>query len=255
MINIREQAHPMDLMLMDKIFASDWYHKTLDQMYENSFDETCSRLMKCSYAPIPGNSYIYVFLEEAKRLFGVDNLSEVYSTREYNFEVYTRGFNTPVLIVPQELILKGDKDIIRARIMAGVASVAMEHHKLEFTLWMLENMGGTVPIPFVSTAVRGFLYEWYRSRKYTMDRAVLLATNDISITLKNILYGEVPFDVLNRMKFGTRDDDFLKQVEKVNDLKGLSGVISKSLGIFQAYDWLPDRYQKVLDFYGNGGEV
>lgn len=255
MISIKENAHPMDLMLMDKIFASEWYRKTIDMICETSLDATCDNLLHCSYAPVPKDSSIYLYLKEGKDLFNVGNIRDVYCTREYSFEVCSRGFTNPALIIPQELINKWDEKIIRARVLAGVASIAMEHHKLEFMLWILENMGGTVPVPFVSSAVHGFLYEWYRSRKYTMDRAVLLATQDISLTLKNILYGEVPFDILNNMRFGTANDSFMPQIQLTNNRNGLSGIASKCLGVFQAYDWLPDRYQKVLDFYTNGGKL
>lgn len=248
MVNIKSCAHPMDRTVMEKIFQSKAIKNLTDFVSENRLDDICDAALENSYARVPGNHPLYQWLEEGQALFGGSAVRAVYVTREYEYDTFYHGYSHPVAIIPSYLIQRGDNDILRARMLADAAAIAMEHHKLEFLIWVLDTLGGSIPLPLVPEVTHAALYEWFRSRRYTTDRAVWLATGDLSLSLRNILYGRVPFEMLDQFCFGGEKDTFLAQVEALEQAKGVSAMASKILGMVQKESWLPNRYSELMKY-------
>lgn len=248
MINIKTCAHPMDRAVMEKIFQNPAIKNLMHFVSENRLDDICDAALENSYARLPENHLVYQWLKEGQTLFGGSAIRAVYVTREYEYDTFYHGYSHPVVIVPTYLIQKGDNKILRARMLADAAAIAMEHHKLEFLIWVLDTLSGSIPVPLIPEVAHGALYEWLRSRRYTTDRAVWLATGDLSLSLKNILYGRVPFEMLDRFCFGEERDTFLTQVEELEQAKGVSSFASKILGTIQKESWLPNRYSELIKY-------
>jgi hypothetical protein len=73
---------------------------------------------------------------------------------------------------------------------------------------------GVASVPIIRQAILAVLYEWNRTLQFSLDRAVLLATNNYELALKNILYGVVPDCILKNFQFGNEKDNFLEQAQR-----------------------------------------
>lgn len=238
----------MDRAVMERIFQNQAIKNLIHFVTKNRLDDICDAALENSYARLQGNHPIYQWLQEGQTLFGGSVVRAVYVTREYEYDTFYHGYSHPVVIVPMCLIQQGDSEILRVRMLADAAAIAMEHHKLEFLIWVLDTLSGSIPIPLVPEAAHAALYEWFRSRRYTTDRAVWLATGDLSLSLRNILYGRVPFEMLEQFCFGKERDTFLAQVEELEQAKGVSALASKILGMIQKESWLPNRYSELMKY-------
>lgn len=196
MIDIKKYAHPLDQQMIDKILSSSVGRGLVDTIMSNNLDDICDYALENSYARLPMDSPLYGYLSEGQRLFGGPPIRALYIERDYEYETICHGLSHPVVIVPDALLKRDDQDILRARMLAASAAIAMGHHKIEFLLWMMETMSGSIPLPVVPEIVQGFFYEWFRCRRYTTDRAVWLAAKDRVLSAKNILYGHIPFEML-----------------------------------------------------------
>lgn len=248
MISRDHYAHPVDISIMEKIFSAHVSASLAETVIDNDLDAVYDYTLENSYACLPRNDPAWSYIEEGYELFGGSPIHAVYLTREYEYDVVCKGYNHPVVLVPYTLLRRADQEIIRARMLSTAATIAMEHHRLEFMLWLLETMGGSIPLPVIPDMFRGSLYEWYRCRRYTTDRAVYLATGELSLALRNILYGEIPFEMLNSFAFDGKNDTFLAQVRELEAAGGLSGAASKLIGIFQKESWLTSRYRELITF-------
>ncbi|MBE8952139.1 MAG: pyridoxal-phosphate dependent enzyme [Quinella sp. 1Q7] len=170
-----------------------------------------------------------------------------------DFDVECAGYNEPIIILPDVLLERNDREIIQARLFAAAGAIAANHHKLGFIVWVAETLGGVANFPLVRQIADGLLYEWSRARKFTHDRAILSATGDLPLTLRNILYGVVPFDVLDNFQFGGEDDSFREQLERYRRNDNPAQMLGKAFSFFSDYAWLPRRYEEVLEFYRKGG--
>ena len=248
MINKNHYAHPLDISIIEKIFKTHVSASLAETVIDNSLDAVYDYTLENSYACLPRDDLAWSYIEEGHELFGGSPIRAVYVMREYEYDVVCKGYNHPAILVPHTLLQQENREILRARMLSAVAAAAMEHHKLEFMLWLLETMGGSIPLPVIPDVFRGLLYEWYRCRRYTTDRAVYLATGKLSLALQNILYGQIPFEMLNSFTFGGENDTFLAQVRELEAAGGLSGAASKLIGIFQKESWLTSRYRELITF-------
>lgn len=248
MISRNYYAHPVDISIIEKIFTAHVSASLVGTVMDNDLDGVYDYALENSYARLPRSDLAWKYIDEGHELFGGSPIRAVYVTREYEYDVVCKGYNHPAVLVPYTLLERDNREIIRARMLSTAAAAAMEHHKLEFMLWLFETMGGSVPLPVIPDMFRGLLYEWYRCRRYTTDRAVYLATGRLSLALQNILYGQIPFEMLDSFTFGGKNDTFLAQVRELEAVGGLSGAASKLIGIFQKESWLTSRYRELITF-------
>ena len=250
MIDIKQYAHPLDQQLIDKIFSSAAGKSLVDFIMQNNIDDVCDYALGSSYARLPNDSPLYRYLSEGQELFGSTQVHSVsvYVTRQYEYEIAYNGYNHPAILVPDVLLKRNDPDILRARMIAAAAAIAMEHHKLEFLVWLLDTLSGNIPLPLMPEVVKGFLNEWYRCRYYTTDRAIWLATKDEVLSTRNILYGRIPFEMLDTFQFGINRYTFFAQVEELRNACGLGGTASRILQMLQKESWLPNRYIELTNF-------
>ena len=251
MIDIRQYAHPLDQRLIDSIFSSAAGRGLVNVIMQHNLDDVCDYALESSYARLPEDNPLYQYMAEGQTMFGGVPVRSIYVTRHYEYEIAYNGYNHPAVIVPDVLVKRNDSDIMRARMLAAAAAVAMDHHKLEFLVWRLDTLGGSIPLPLVPEAVKGFLNEWYRCRYYTTDRAVWLATKDEELATRNILYGRIPFEMLDTFCFGINQYSFSGQVEELRNSRNLSATASRILQMLQKESWLPNRYIELTDFINN----
>lgn len=247
-----DYIHPLDHSLSSKILQSTFGNLLMEAVFNNHLDEVNSYLYSTSCYLLDENSDAYQYMLEGCQLFNVQIYPKLYINRSYSYQVICTGMNQPIICVPDVLIKRGDQDILRGRIMAAVASIKAGHHKLTFFTWVYDNFSSLLPIPFLDTAIRTAKNEWYRAQFYTLDRAFYLATNNVKLTLKNILYGETSFEMLDKFSFENKDS-FSKQVDEFRSLGEATDLIALLKSYFEEESWLPERYY-LIQQYVKGGD-
>lgn len=242
-----DYIHPLDRMLSEKILQSRMGEIFLKTVFDNNLDEVNSYLYTSSCYSLEEDSDVYRYMLEGCRLFNLQTIPKVYTMRSYSYQIICTGVNKPIICIPDLLIKRGEQDIIRGRIIAAIASIKAEHHKLTFFSWVYDNFSALLPIPFMDTAIRTVKNEWYRAQFYTLDRAFYQATGNAELTLKNILYGETSFELLNKLAFGD-NNSFSKQVEEFRSLDEATDVISLLRSFLEEESWLPERYYMIQQY-------
>ncbi|MBR5565274.1 MAG: hypothetical protein IKW08_03810 [Roseburia sp.] len=241
--------HPWDKEMSEKVLSNPVVTSFLDTVFKENLDAVNSYIYSVSGICMEKNHPVVQYLKEGVRMFGLSSIPPVYITRNYRYDVNCIGYEEPVITISHQLLERNNKEILRGRMIAAAASIGAGHHKLSFLIWIMENFGSVIPIPFATTAIRGILYEWYRAQFYTLDRAFFLAVRDAKLALKNILYGEMPFDMLENYKFGEHDT-YLEQVKEFYKVTNIAEGISGISGIFQCEIWLPARYHELWKYCG-----
>lgn len=243
--------HPLDREMADKVLNAGVIKGFLNTIFDQQLDEINLYIHSASEQLLPEDHPAVTALQEGCRLFGLETVPPVYVTRTYRYDVVCTGYDHPVIQIPHQLLEDPDPAILRGRMMAAAASVKAGHHKLTFLIWILQNFGSVIPIPFATTVMRGLLYEWYRAQFYTLDRAFYIATGDAALSLKNVLYGEVSPELLNNFRFGT-DDTYAEQVERFYQADSVVDGIAGISAFFQCESWLPARYRQLQKYCKEG---
>lgn len=246
MISPEEFLHEQDKKLTAKIFTDTPFRKWFDRLHAQGLDEVCDYVCDATFPQISRGS-LPKMRDIACEKFDVTEF-KLFTTRNYEREMQLFGYGKPAVLIPDSL-LEADEEILQARLYAQAAAISAGHHKLKFFIWAAENMSGIAGLPLVGQALTALLYEWNRVRQFSLDRAVLLATGDFSLTLRNILYGVVQDDLLRNFKFGTDDDDFLAQTRRYFEHDEPTEYVGEIFGWFSDYSWLPRRYKELRDFY------
>lgn len=250
-----DYVHPLDHQLKEKILGSSAVKKSIDIFFEQKLDDINRYIYSATNLCITNTNPISEYLLESCKLFGVSELPNIYLCHDYQFDVRCSGYDKPVIIIPDILLKNADNSILYGRIASAAASIAAEHNKMEFLIWIMENFAGAVDIPFAATVIRGMLYEWSRAQCYTSDRAFFLATKDYELSLKNILFGEVPMIILSNFTFGD-DDTFESQVQDFYRMEKITDIISVMNNLTSCEVWIPARYKELKAFYAEcGGEL
>lgn len=250
-IHKQDYVHPMDRELSEKIGNLPLVRQLLDMVYREKLDAVNFYLYNSSCIKLPADHIAVAGFQAGCRRFGVEVPTHVYVVRSYDFDVKIAGYSEPVVLVPSRLIREGDDKLVSGRTAAAAAAVAAGHHKLEFLLWIYENLSGLIHIPVLGAAAEGLINEWHRSRQYTLDRAFLLSTENYPLSLKNILYGVVPEEALNRFEFG-ENDTYAAQVKEFYRKENAIDILTSIGSILQYEIWLPARYEELRKYYTGG---
>lgn len=252
-IDIGDYIHPEERTATERIMALTQAAGWSESAMGEGLDETNLYILSssCYHLP-PEHPLARMAAEEAER-FGLEEPPRLYIARRFSYDPQPGGYRVPTVVIPSVLTEENDLSMIRCRIIAAVAGVRAGHHRLEHMIWLAENMSGTIPLPFAPQAALALLYEWKRAMRYSQDRAVWLATGNLKEALRNILYGTVPREMLDRFDFGP-EGTFVPQVERYG-----RGIMQKTAGAFaglmQDYAHLPERYARLTRFaQGGAGE-
>lgn len=245
-------VHPLDRSLSEKFMNSSLIKSCLQVIFTNNLDDVNSYLYSSSCMELGEGTPAYRYMLEGCRMFELDMKPYIYVVRSYFYNVTCIGMNRPIICVPHLLLQQNDAEILRGRIMAAVAAIKAGHHRLSFISWIYDNFASLLPIPLIDTGLRVTKNEWYRAQFYTLDRAFYLATKDHALTLKNILYGETSFELLQNISFG-ENDTYARQTEEFKRLDTAAEFISFISSYLQAESWLPERYSQVKEYMKSNG--
>lgn len=243
----KDFIYPTDRELSKKVLNSGTVKSFLKIILEEQLDDINLYIHDASEHRLGADDPAVGYLREGCELFGVETLPPVYLTRSYQYEICCTGYDKPIIQIPNLLLEKADRELLRGRMMAAAAAIKAEHHKLQFLMWILQNFGNIIPIPFAATAAQGLLNEWYRAQYYTRDRAFYIATKNKELSLKNVLYGEISPEILDHFHF-ENNGTYEAQVDDFFRINGAVDSVAKINAFFQCEDWLPMRYRELQKY-------
>lgn len=247
-IHLENYIHPMDKALSQRIINAPVIKQLLDIAFEEKMDTVNYYLYNSSCIKLPLDHPAVIAFQDGKKRFNIEAKNHLYVVRNYDFDVKVVGYTDPIILISSRLLEENNAFLLKERVAMAAASVAAEHHKLDFLLWIYDNFSGLINIPLLDAALTGLICEWERSRQYTLDRAFLLYTENISLSKMNILYGSVPYDILKNFNF-CEIDTYFKQVDDFNRKENVIDIATSVFSILQHEIWIPARYEEVCNFY------
>lgn len=248
--DIQDFQHPDDSSKAKDIFLNSATKTVLDKLKQLNIENIYSYLYAASCPQLTKKNLpeLYENLSRACEMFGLEKIPKVLVTRNYREMVSVCGVNEPFIVFSSTYLKKLSPEMLFGILAGQVAAIRCEHHKLLYIMWGFQFFSSQ--IPGVSFVVEPLVNSWKRCRFFTYDRAFALATKNYPLSLKQILINVVPKIILDKMKFGTNQDDFAEQVE--NFLYGMdktqTGVKQITQWISEK-DWLPVRYAEVKKFF------
>ena len=253
--------HPVDKKTTQLLIGQDAFKKALQFISKNSLERQLACIYRSSMAQLTPETapHIFEMLEEACEMFEADVMPEVYIQRTYSTEISMLGIETPLILLSTELLKQLDDRMLWGLLASEVSGIRNSFSEIRFVEWIC-NSTGLLPVT-ITNPLKALFQNWHKYLQYTCDRANLIATGDLNLTMCSILAGEAPMHVLKKMDFNDPECDYMKQsreflektghwTETVRDYKAFAddGVYyaSRYMNLYQfAHN---DYYDIVEDF-------
>ena len=244
--------HEKDSALMDKLYESAVSQKVESYIEQYRLEEIYNYLHKTSLVRLTKKSAPALIekVERACKLFAVEEVPELYLTRDYYLEAKLQGYQDPYIIISSDYLERLDDKMLYGLLASQVAGIKANHHKTMFLLWSLDFLSMVLPeIKLVADVAAN---QWLRCRYFTYDRAFLLATKDYKLTMQHLLVSEVPRQDLEGFGIGTSRDLYKKQVATYKT----SATAAKTFfNLTDDREWTPDRYEEIRKYAEKNGFV
>ncbi len=247
-LTLADVQHERDSELISSIMNCSAVNKITEIIQKNNLEEIYAYVFRSSYAELTGDNaeIILNMVKKACDIFGVSELPRVYLTREYGGTIEVKGFTEPFILIYSRYLEIADEISLFGEIAAAVAGIAANHHKAAFIADVLDILANQLP-QIAALGYDAIINQWKRSRYFTYDRAVFKVTGNYDFTLRHILLGRVPNEMLKQTEKQLHDM-LLYQKEvfvRLVDNHALFAMLQK-IGISEA--WIPDRFNELLQY-------
>ncbi len=251
MYNLTDFQHPRDNQFASEIMNSAVTKNILDNLHKTNLESLYIYLYKSSCPQLTEKTAPELFnlLVKACNMFGLKKIPQVFVTRNYDERVSALGVNEPFLVFSSEYLRKLNGDMLFGVLAGQVAAILCQHHTILYLTWGIDFASGL--IPGGSLVVAPMINNWKRCRYFTYDRAFCLATKNRALALRQVLVNVLPADILDNMKIGLPQDNFIAQVDKfMNNVAADTAQVGfrKVITMFSEKDWLPERYSEINKF-------
>ena len=242
----KDFRHPGDISWMNRIWENVVIEKIQTFLLDNGIEDVYACFDKASCIEISGemSPAIQDMLAWSCDRFGLKEIPSLYVKRDYDLTAEIHGFDNPYIVISEHFLNKLSDEMLRGILASRVAGILAGHHKTMFLLWSAKFFSGLVPGFSVLVGVAS--NQWMRARFYTYDRAFLLATHNLELTLQSILANTLSEHALKRMKCGTGEDLFDSQVK---DFHHTNSIPKAYYYLYDSQDWAPERYSEIQRFY------
>lgn len=246
---INEFQHEKDSSIATSILNNAVTKPILDKLESTGLEKVYTYLYESSCPQLTEKNSPKLFdtLNKACEMFGLKLRPKIFITRDYREMVYLRGVDKPFIIFSSEYLKKIEElnDETLLGVLAGqVAGIRCQHHTLLYITWGLEFASSY--LPGGSMIIAPFINEWKRNRFFTYDRAFALATNNRTLSLRQVFINAVPKNIIDKMNLETKNDVFIEQANHfIEEMDRMKDVVS----IFSEKNWLPERYIELKNFF------
>lgn len=253
--------HPMDKQATRSIQSSQAFQKALKWISENSVERSVRLINRSSRAQVtPSVSpKLTRMIAESCEMFGVETQPELYLDRSYQMYMRVRGIRQPQIIVSTQLLKHIDEQQLWGMIACETAGIRSGYCEIIF----VEELCKCGLLPDILAAPLASLFNvWHKYAQFSFDRAALIATGDFNVTMRAILAGEAPENVLANVNFSDPNCAYMEQArEFLQQADGITTVArtAKALsgdGIFYAsryidlFNFYKSEYYDIMDEYG-----
>lgn len=243
--------HPADKAASDLVRNSDPFQKALSFISDNSMETVMYSINRSTFAEVTKevSPTIDAMLREAEQMFNTTCNLSIFLERKYEMSALLSGIKRPYLIISTEFMREMDEDMLWGLIASEVAGVKNGFSTIKFVESLCNMAGGLIPLA-ISAPLRLMFTNWHKYAEFSFDRANLLATGNMNVTMQTILLGETPVDALKQIDFTDPDNTYMRQcreflgnngaiIDKIRDAKSIVGN-----GLFYA-----TRYIELYKFY------
>lgn len=252
-LNVADFQHPADRKAVNAVLAVPGFEKVLNFVSDKSIERMYSffnnsSLLKISKEMSPK---IHQMLEEAARMYGTDIIPDVYLQRNYAYFINLDGMSNPYVVLPSAWLECVDDQMLWAILSAQIAGIQAKHGMIEFIGNVLKFTKGMLPFA-MDAALDLAIKEWNRSRVYTADRAILLATESFELAAKHILLGDASDAVLEGIGLDKPNNTYYQQALEFVKRSGVPGVLQQLETAFSSSQWIASRYIELYNWYFSG---
>lgn len=234
----------------------------MELVSKNSIEREMGCLYRSSAAQVTRrvSPVICQMLEEGAEMFGVSAIPEVFLVREYPLMVTITGIERPMLLISTSFLEHVTEEVLWGVMASEMAAVGNGFCQVKLIEWLCKSSVGLLPDTVVQPLLVLF-QNWHKYAQYSFDRANLIATQDFNVTMRGVLAGEAPREILDGISFDDPDCAYMKQareflknegmaLEKLRDCKALLGgtdfCASRYLELFQFYQ---SQYYDLIEEY------
>lgn len=252
-LNVEEFQHPADRKTVNAVLSVPGFEKILKYISDNSIERVYSFFNNSSMLKISRemSPKMHQMLEEAAQMYGTDVIPDLYLQRNYEYFINLDGMAKPYVVLPSAWLEIVDDQMLWAMLSSQIAGIQAKHGMIEFIGNILKFTKGVLPFG-VDAALDLAIKEWSRSRAYTADRAILLATENFELAAKHILIGDASNAVLEGIGLDKPNNSYYQQAQEFIHRSGAEGVIQKLETIFSGGQWTASRYIELYNWYFSG---
>lgn len=242
---LQSYRHEKDSDVSKKLYESTLFQKANQYMIDYHLEDIYNYIHKSSLIKISKDmsKEIHSLLESACQLFEVEEIPELYLTRDYYSDIELFGFEHPYIVISSDYLNRLDKKMLFGVLASQVAGIKANHHKTLFLIWVIEFVSRF--IPGMGLVANVMTNQWKRYRFFTYDRAFLLATGNYECTLKYLIIGELSNDTLSTIDLPTLERMLSHQLKEFNNE---NKAVKSYHTLFKEQEWLPERYDEIKKF-------
>ncbi len=251
--DVRDFQHPSDREAVQAVMAVPGVQKLLQYISKHSVERTYSFINNSSRMKVTRqmSPMIFEMLDEAAGMYGMNTIPDVYLERAYEYKVTLEGINSPHIIFTTSLLEGMDERQLWPVIASEFAGIQANHGTIKFIDTLIQTVKGALPFG-IDQALGLTLNNWYRTKAYTYDRAILLAFEDFELASQHILLGEAPDEVLESIGLDQPDNPYLEQTIDFLQRSGAEGIYQKLATAFTKNQWAASRYYELYKWYQSG---
>lgn len=252
-LNVEEFQHPADRKAVNAVLSVPGFENILKYISDNSIERVYSFFNNSSMLKISRemSPKMHQMLEEAAQMYGTDVIPDLYLQRNYEYFINLDGMAKPYVVLPSAWLEIVDDQMLWAMLSSQIAGIQAKHGMIEFIGNILKFTKDILPFG-VDAALDLAIKEWSRSRAYTADRAILLATENFELAAKHILIGDASNAVLEGIGLDKPNNSYYQQAQEFIHRSGAEGVIQKLETIFSGGQWTASRYIELYNWYFSG---
>ncbi len=243
--------HPAEKAASDLLRKAGAFQKAMAFISENSLETVMYSYNRSTLAEITAevSPTIDNMLSEAEEMFGVDCRMTIFMERRYEMTAMLSGIKKPYLVISSELLKQTDDETLWGLLASEVAGIKSGFNTIKFVEKMCAVPNSLIS-PVISAPLKLMFMNWHKYAEYSFDRANLLATGDLNVTMRGILLGETPQEALKEIDFTDPDNtymrqcrEFLSKKDKVMDkARDTKAILSSCL-------YYASRYVALFKFY------
>ncbi len=239
--------HPADKKATQLILSNDAFQKALQYVSKQSLERVIGFQYRSNYPQLtPKNApKIFLMIDEAREMFGVEARPEVFLDRRYEVHTTMLGIETPRICLSTQTFKYMDDQMLWGLIASEIAGIRNGFCQIRFIEWLCQTTGLLPDI--VSDAL---FQNWHKYLQYSYDRSVLVAVGDFDVAMREVLAGEMPKDVLERMKFDDPGCGYMRQAQEfISNSGGMADLVRNYQIYLGKNAFYAARYLELYKFY------